>query len=81
MGPPTTENGNGRKDRAILTAREREILSGEADVTDNYYYRVVSGVRKKIERLEDDLELLDEHHSALASELRGAVCDGESTHN
>lgn len=74
MGPSTSEKGN----RAILTAREQEILSGEADVTDNYYYRVVSGVRGKIARLEYDLEILDENHSALANELREVVCTEES---
>ena len=61
--------------RAIITDREREILSGEADVSDSYYYRVVTRVRDKIERLEDDLATLDEHHEQLASELREIVCD------
>jgi hypothetical protein len=69
MGPNTTDRG----DRAILTAREREILSGEADVSDNYRYRVVTRVRKKIGRLERDLEVLDEGHPQLASELREAI--------
>ena len=71
MGSSSDAKGN----RAILTAREREILTGEADVTDNYYYRVVSGVRKKIKRLERDLEILDENHSELANELRDSICD------
>ncbi|ELY84288.1 hypothetical protein C486_00759, partial [Natrinema gari JCM 14663] len=31
--------------RALLTEREREILTGEADVTDNYRYSVESRVR------------------------------------
>lgn len=61
--------------RAILTAREREILSGEADVSDGYYYRVVSRVREKIEQLERDVAVLEEHHGDLASELRDSVCD------
>ena len=73
MGPDTSEKGN----RAILTAREEEILRGEADVTDNYYYRVVSGVRGKIKRLERDLEILDENHSKLATELRETVCEDD----
>lgn len=75
MGPDTSEKGN----RAILTAREEEILRGEADVSDNYYYRVVSGVRGKIKRLEHDLEVLDENHPKLANELREAVCNQEGT--
>lgn len=63
--------------RAILTPREREILSGEADVADSYYYRVVSRVRDKIEQVGFDLETLDEHHEGLAEELREVVCGGE----
>jgi hypothetical protein len=61
--------------RAILTEREREILSGEADVSDSYYYRVVSRVREKIGQLGGDLEILDEHHAELADEIREAVYD------
>lgn len=61
--------------RAILTEREREILTGEADVSDGYYYRVVSRVREKVEQLGDDVEVLDEHHPKLAEELRDTVCE------
>ena len=60
--------------RALLTDREREILRGEADVSESYRYRVVSRVRKKIQRLEDDVELLETHHQTLHSELRTAIC-------
>jgi hypothetical protein len=65
--------------RAILTAREEEIITRQADVSDSYYYRVISRVREKIKRLDRDLELLDEHHSTLAGELRETVCEGESS--
>jgi hypothetical protein len=61
--------------RSILTEREREILSGEADVTEKYYYVVVSRVRKKIEGIEEDLEFLDDHHDSLGDEMREVVCD------
>lgn len=61
--------------RAILTDREKEILSGDADVTEKYYYRVVTRVRQKVEQLEEDLELLDEHHDSLGDEMREAVCE------
>lgn len=60
--------------RAILTEREREIITREADVSDNYYYRVVSRVREKIEHLEEDLETLEEHHEGLATELNDVIC-------
>ena len=59
--------------RGLLTEREREILLGDADVTDNYRYRVVSRVRKKIDRLEEDMIAL-EAYGELADELREAVC-------
>ena len=61
--------------RALLTDREREILSGDADVSDSYRYRVVSRVRDKIERLADDTGTLREHHEGLHQELQEAVCD------
>lgn len=61
--------------RAILTDREKEILRGEADVSEKYYYRVVTRVRQKIEQLEEDLSVLDENHDTLGSEMREVVCD------
>ena len=63
--------------RAILTPREREIITGEADVSDSYYYRVVSRIREKINQLDDDLAVLEENHAKLAEELREAICDNE----
>lgn len=63
--------------RALLTDREREILNGEADVSEKYYYVTVTRVRDKIERLvADDLPALEEH-ATLATELRDAVCDDD----
>jgi hypothetical protein len=62
--------------RALLTEREREIVSGEADVSDSYRYQTVSRVRSRLQRLEDDLDAL-EAHGDLAGELREIVCDGD----
>lgn len=60
--------------RALLTDREAEILRGEADVSEKYYFRVVTRVRSKIEKLADeDLDAL-ECHDSLADELRNKVC-------
>lgn len=59
--------------RGLLTPREREILSGEADVTDEYYYSVVSRVRRKISEIEEDAKLLRDHHEDLYEELGLAV--------
>jgi hypothetical protein len=66
--------------RAILTPREREIITGEADVSDGYYYRVVSRIRDKIDQLNEDLAVLEENHPTLGDELRETVCDEETTH-
>lgn len=66
--------------RGLMTDREREILLGDADVSEKYYGVVVTRVRKRIERLGDEeIEAL-EAHETLADELREAVCevdDGE----
>ena len=59
--------------RALLTDREREIISREADVTDSYRYQTISRVRKRFDRLEEDLQLLDEHHDSLADEIRSII--------
>jgi hypothetical protein len=48
--------------RALLTEREREILAGDADVTDNYRYKVESQVRNRIRKhLGGDIDFLAEH--------------------
>lgn len=60
--------------RSLLTEREAEILTGKADVSEKYYYRVVSRVRDKIEGLEEDMLVLEENHDTLADELREAIC-------
>lgn len=59
--------------RGLLTPREQEILSGEADVTEEYYYSVVSRVRSKIQKVEEDAQLLRENHSDLFEELAESV--------
>jgi hypothetical protein len=60
--------------RGLLTEREREILRGEADVSDNYQYRVVSRIRTKIENIDEDAEILAENREDLLEELRDVVC-------
>lgn len=63
--------------RGLLTEREREILKGDADVSDNYQYRVVSRIRTKIENIDDDAEILAENREDLLEELRDVVCKNE----
>ena len=59
--------------RGLLTPREREILSGESDVSEEYYYSVVSRVRSKIQQMEKDANLLRENHPVLFEELVESV--------
>jgi hypothetical protein len=62
--------------RALLTPDERAVLMGEREVSDNHKYTVVSRVRKKINRVEEDLDALEEYSDGkLADELRNIVCD------
>jgi hypothetical protein len=61
--------------RGLLTPREREILSGDADVTEEYYYSVVSRVRSKIQKLDEDAHLLRENHPDLFEELAESVTE------
>jgi hypothetical protein len=63
--------------RGLLTSREREILSGKADVSDEYYYSVVSRVRRKIQEIEDDAQLLRKHHEDLYEELNQAIIESD----
>lgn len=65
--------------RGLLTEREREIITGEADVSDNYRYRVVSRIRTKIDELEQDVELLASHRADLLAEVRDVVCDAANS--
>lgn len=61
-------------DQALLTAREREIIAGDADVSDDYRYQTISRIRKRLGRLEGDMEALAEHGDLL-TELQEIVCD------
>lgn len=60
--------------RALLTDREREIISKEADVSDSYRYQTISRVRSRFDRLEDDLEAFEKHGDLLI-ELQKIVCE------
>lgn len=62
--------------RGLLTEREREILKGEADVSDNYQYRVASRIRTKIENMDEDVEILAENREDLLEKLQEVVCEG-----
>ena len=64
--------------RALLTDREREILSGDAGVSDNYRYKVQSVVRTRVrKRFEDDIAYLEAHFPEVYDMIESAVCNDE----
>jgi len=69
------EQNTDMAERGLLTDREREIIKGEADVSDDYRYRVASRIRNKIERIDGDVSILEENRADLLEELREVVCD------
>jgi hypothetical protein len=62
--------------RGLLTDTERAVLLGNKEVSENYYYTIVSRVRNKLEELDGDLEAL-EKHGGLLDELQEIVCEDE----
>ena len=59
MATVDTDELMSEEGRALLTDRESDILSGRADVSDNYEYKVKSVVRNRLrKRLGDDDEFL-----------------------
>lgn len=65
------------RDRGMLTERDREIIPNEPD--NPRRPEVKTRVRNRIDNLEDDLQILEEHEPALADELREAICEGTET--
>jgi hemin uptake protein HemP len=65
------------KYRAIMTTTDRERITGEVDAPDEKRYQSIHRVRSRIEELEQDAEILAEHHPELYDELHEAVCDEE----
>ncbi|WP_211250896.1 hypothetical protein [Haladaptatus cibarius] len=63
--------------RALLTDREREIIGGNADVSDNYRYKVESTVRNRIKkRLSDDIDFLEANFPKVYELVVEEICDG-----
>lgn len=63
--------------RALLTDREREVLRGDADDVEDieqYQSKVISRLRNRVDLLEDDFDLLDEHAPEVADLAREAIC-------
>lgn len=61
--------------RALLTDREREILAGDAEVSDNYRYKVESTARQRVRKIGKDVEVLQTHYPEIFAELERTVCE------
>jgi hypothetical protein len=61
--------------RALLTERERDIISEESEVDDKYRYETISRVRSRIDRLQEDAKILAAHRPDLLEKLEIAVSD------
>jgi len=57
--------------RGLLTERERDALKGEPD---SYQYKTRTYFRRRLEKLKDDVAVLEEHDPELLDELRDVVC-------
>lgn len=70
--------GNGGRSRALMTETDRERIASDPETREeeNYRYQAVSRVRDRLDELETDVEILEEHHPDLLEEVREVVCDG-----
>jgi len=74
--PPQRQAGMA-KQRALLTATEREQITGEHG--DQRRYEATSRVRRRIQdELRTDIEVLANQHPDLLEELQEVVCNGDS---
>ncbi len=60
--------------RALMTSTDREYIADGEGVDENKRYQAVSRVRDRIDELEADVEVLEEHHPELLEEVRDVVC-------
>jgi hypothetical protein len=71
---PESERLDMADGRALFTDREREILDGDANVSDNYRYKVESTARHRVRQIEQDVIVLREHYPEIFAELKETVC-------
>jgi|APHM01.1.fsa_nt_gi hypothetical protein len=57
--------------RALLTETEREAIAG--DRSDSYKYKTRSYLKRRIEKLESDVEVLENHAPELLADVQDAV--------
>lgn len=76
----TTQSETTDGPRALLTDREREILAGQADVSDGYRRKVEWTARQRVEQTKADVAVLRERHPETFARLRAIVCEDEQDH-
>ena len=69
--------GQMARTRALMTDTERQYIARETEVSENKRYQAIARVRDRLESLDDDIDVLEEHHPELLAEVREVVCDGE----
>lgn len=59
-----------------MTETDREYIARERDPgeAENKRYQAISRVRDRLDELEQDVDVLEEHHPELLSEIRQIVC-------
>lgn len=76
MATSETHDVMSEEGRALLTEREREIVRGEADVSDNYEYKVRSIIRNRVrKKLGEDVETLEGHFPEVYEMVIEEVCE------
>lgn len=65
--------------RALLTPGERDAIRDDPEMDDSTRASHLSRIRGKIPQLADDVKLLREHRPEIASDVRDAVCEDETT--
>jgi hypothetical protein len=70
-----TETAGMSQGRGLLTESEREAIAGET--SDSYRYKTRSFLRDRIEEVEEDIAVLEEHDPELLNELREVVCEAD----
>ncbi|RYJ08356.1 hypothetical protein ELS19_17545 [Halogeometricum borinquense] len=60
---------------AIMTETDRKRIKRESDEPAEKRYQATSRIRKRITALEQDANILKEHHPDLYRELQKAICD------
>ena len=61
-----------------MTETDREYIA-ERGPNDNRRYQAISRVRDRLDELATDVEILEEHHPQLLSEVREVVCEADDT--